>query len=70
MKENKEEVLKNNEKKEKAVISVVVPVFNVEKYLRECLDSICNQTLSNIEIICVDDCSTDNCTGSSNINYN
>ena len=60
MKENKEEVLKNNEKKEKAVISVVVPVFNVEKYLRECLDSICNQTLSNIEIICVDDCSTDN----------
>lgn len=40
-------------------VSVVVPVYNVEKYLRECLDSICGQTLKNIEIICVNDGSTD-----------
>ncbi len=40
-------------------VSVVVPVYNVEKYLMECLDSIINQTLKNIEIICIDDGSTD-----------
>ncbi len=41
-------------------VSVIIPVYNVEDYLRECLDSAVNQTLSNIEIICVDDGSTDN----------
>lgn len=40
-------------------ISIIIPVYNVEKYLRECLDSCINQTLEDIEIICVDDCSTD-----------
>jgi len=40
-------------------ISVIVPVYNVEKYLRECLDSIESQTLKDIEIICVNDGSTD-----------
>ena len=40
-------------------VSVIIPVFNTEKYLRKCLDSVCNQTLSDIEIICIDDCSTD-----------
>ena len=40
-------------------VSVVIPVYNVEKYLRECLDSVINQTLKDIEIICVDDGSTD-----------
>ena len=40
-------------------ISVIVPVYNTEKYLHECLDSIINQTLKEIEIICVDDGSTD-----------
>ncbi len=41
-------------------ISIIIPVYNVEKYLAECLDSCINQTLEDIEIICVDDCSTDN----------
>ena len=41
-------------------ISVIVPVYNVEKYLPECLDSIINQTLKEIEIICINDGSPDN----------
>ena len=41
-------------------ISVIVPVYNVGKYLEECLESLVNQTLENIEIICVNDGSTDN----------
>ena len=41
-------------------ISVIVPVYNVEKYLKECLDSILNQTFEDIEIICINDGSTDN----------
>ena len=41
-------------------ISVIIPVYNVEKYLSECLDSIVNQTLKDIEIICINDGSTDN----------
>lgn len=40
-------------------VSVVIPVCNVEKYLRECIDSALHQTLKDIEIICVDDGSTD-----------
>lgn len=41
-------------------VSVIVPVYNREKYLRQCVDSICAQTLKDIEIILVDDGSTDN----------
>lgn len=41
-------------------ISVLVPVYNVEKYIEKCLDSIINQTYPNLEIILVDDGSTDN----------
>lgn len=40
-------------------VSVVVPVYNVERYLRQCLDSILGQTLRDIEVVCVDDGSTD-----------
>lgn len=40
-------------------VSVIVPVYNVEKYLSKCLDSILNQTFKNFEIICVNDCSPD-----------
>ena len=42
-------------------ISIVVPIYNVEKYLKQCIESIINQTLQDIEIILVDDGSPDNC---------
>ncbi|MBR6127100.1 glycosyltransferase [bacterium] len=45
-------------------VSIIVPIYNVEKYLECCLSSLLNQTLNDIEIICIDDGSTDN---SSNI---
>ena len=40
-------------------ISVLVPIYNVEQYLKQCLDSLVNQTLADIEIICINDGSTD-----------
>ena len=41
-------------------VSVVMPVYNVQEYLSQCLDSIINQTYKNIEVICINDGSTDN----------
>lgn len=43
------------------LISVIVPIYNVEKYLARCVDSIVNQTYKNLEIILVDDGSPDLC---------
>ena len=43
----------------KPIISIIVPVYNVENYLERCMDSLINQTLADIEIICVNDGSKD-----------
>lgn len=43
------------------LISVIIPVYNVEQHLRKCLDSVVAQTFKDIEVICVDDGSTDSC---------
>lgn len=48
------------ETENKIKISVIVPVYNTEKYIAECLDSILGQTLKELEVYCVDDGSTDN----------
>ena len=45
---------------EAPLISVIVPAYNAKDYLKECLDSICNQSYKNLEIICINDGSTDN----------
>ena len=42
-------------------VSIVIPVFNTEKFIGRCLDSVINQSLSDIQIICINDGSTDNC---------
>ena len=42
------------------VLSLLIPIYNVQRYLRECLDSAVAQTLKDIEIICINDGSTDN----------
>ena len=41
-------------------LSIIIPIYNNEKFLPFCLNSIINQTIKNIEIICIDDGSTDN----------
>ena len=47
--------------RENALISVIVPIYKVERYLNKCLDSIVNQTYKELEIILVDDGSPDGC---------
>ncbi|MBR3674153.1 MAG: glycosyltransferase family 2 protein [Clostridia bacterium] len=44
----------------KPFITIIIPTFNVEKYISKCIDSVLNQNIDNYEIIIIDDCSTDN----------
>ncbi|WP_301026216.1 glycosyltransferase family 2 protein, partial [Helicobacter sp. UBA3407] len=41
------------------IVGIIIPIYNVEKYLNECLDSIVNQTYTNLEILLINDGSTD-----------
>jgi len=58
---DKLENLKTESESTNSLVSVVVPVYNVEKYLDRCIDSLVNQTYKQLEIILVDDGSPDNC---------
>ena len=42
------------------LVSIIVPIYNVNDYMDLCIESLLHQTYKNIEIICVNDCSTDN----------
>lgn len=60
VKKNKLAKMRINTMKEYPKVSIIIPVYNVELYLKRCLNSVCNQTLKELEIICVNDCSMDN----------
>ena len=47
------------DRKKMAKISIIVPVYNVENYLKKCIDSLLSQTFAELEIICIDDASSD-----------
>lgn len=51
--------MKNHDKPDNPLVSVIVPVYNVERYLRQCLDSILGQPYRNLDVVIVDDASTD-----------
>lgn len=53
--------MEKGEGEEAAMISVIIPVYNVEAYLSRCIDSIINNTYGDLEVICVDDGSPDGC---------
>lgn len=42
------------------VLSIIIPVYNCEKYIRKCLDSVCSQKIGEMQVICINDCSQDN----------
>ena len=50
---------KEGKKEKKGFVSIVIPVYNVQKKIVKCLQSICNQSYQNFEILCIDDGSTD-----------
>lgn len=58
--DTKAQILVQNKINYTPKVSVIIPVYNMEAYLRQCLDSVIKQTLEEIEIICVNDGSTDN----------
>lgn len=58
-----EDILRYDSTEYNLKISVVIPVYNAEKYIRQCLDSILTKQKPALEVICVDDCSTDGTPG-------
>lgn len=60
-KKRKQKLLLTNMQEMTSKVSIIVPIYNVEKFLNRCIDSLLNQTLREIEIILIDDESPDNC---------